>query len=231
MKFGVLTINNGRQRILKLFGESILRSKRGVNIKFPVICVSGIEDKPICSHYDIEHITYPNSPATYKWNIGMERMRQLDLDYVIILGSDDIVSTDAFINIITAMEAGHDLIGFTTIYVYDVDGRTRGQLRRLDGRSMFGVGKTIHRSILDKVNWQPWEYSAPRNWGMDAIVSRNTNPHVTNRAIVEGMIVDCKTKENLNKFSMFISNKKGYVVDNKLFFDFLSEEEKQILCM
>jgi hypothetical protein len=229
MHFGIITINHHRPQILRLFCASINRLRNDIGINFPVICVSEQEDETMCSQYGIGHITYPNEPATEKWNQGMMYLKDLDLDYVIIMGSDDIMSTECLRNIMFEMNNDVDLIVLKTIFVYDTDGKYRGTLKRITTKGFFGVGKTINKRILDAVNWRPWEYSAPRNWGMDSICSRNISEYVKTTAVVEGMIVDCKSQQSLNKFSMFHYNRHGQNEDSTKFFDILSPEEIGIL--
>jgi hypothetical protein len=53
-------------------------------------------------------------------------------------------------------------------------------------------------------------------------------PHVKSRAIVEGMVVDVKSRESLNKFS-FWHGRDLALCPPETFYQILSEEEKQIL--
>ena len=229
MNWGFLTINFKRPQIFRLFCASIKRLRAETGINFPVICVSEAEDAKICSDHEIGHITYPNVPVSEKWNQGMLYLKTLGLDYAIISGSDDVFSTDCLRNIIIEMNNDIDLIGFKSLYVYDADGKYRGTLKHITSGNFLGPGKTINKRVLDAVNWRPWEYHTPRSWGMDAIASRNIAPHVKTTAVVEGVIVDCKTKESLNKFTMFHNNRHGQDVDKNIFYDILSKEELAIL--
>jgi len=229
MTFGILTINFRRPQIFRLFCASVKRLRAETGIDFPVVVVSEPEDRNMCDSYNIGHIAQVNIPVSEKWNTACGYMRKLGVDYIIVMGSDDIFSTECLRNIIIEMENDIDLIGIKTLYVYDADGKYRGTLKHITSKNFFGVGKTINRRVLDAVDWRPWTYHAPRSWGMDAICSRNIAPHVKTTAVVEGVIVDCKTKESLNKFTMFHSNRHGRDVDKNIFYDILSKEELEIL--
>jgi hypothetical protein len=148
---------------------------------------------------------------------------------MIVSGSDDIFSTSALSSLIKEMDNDIDLIGFNKIYVYDTDGVNRGQLLCVTSKGMMGVGKTVHRRVLDSVRWRPWENLIIRRWGMDAIFYRNISPHVKTKSIVDGIIVDCKNRENLNKFTMLKSNYHGKLIDSSIFHNFLSKQELDIL--
>jgi hypothetical protein len=229
MKFGFLTINNGRQKVLQLWCASIQRLRRDTGIDFPAVCVSGADDITICDNNSIHHVTQVNNPANEKWNTGLKWLREQDVDYVIISGSDDVFSTQALANILVATNSVPDLIGFNTLYVYCAEGISKGKLKRITSKGVLGVGKVVHRRVLDAVDWRPWDYGEGRSWGMDAIFSRNTAQHIKTRVIVEGVIVDVKTAQSLNKFSMFEKNRHGADADSNIFYNILGDEEKKIL--
>jgi hypothetical protein len=229
MKFGIITINYNRQKVLKLFCASIKRLRNDVNIHFPVVCVSGMEDRQICEEYNIAHIYQDNKPATAKWDTAMSYMQKEQVDFVIIMGSDDIMSTECLRNIMSEMQHDTDLIGLQSMYVYCAEGKSKGCLKHITTRGIFGVGKTINKRVLDKVDWKPWSVSVPRSSGMDAVAARNIAEHVKTRVFVGGTIVDVKTHDSLNKFSMFERNGHGTNVDNSIFYKIMGEEEKQIL--
>lgn len=229
MKFGFLTINNKRPQIFHLFCASIKRLRKETGVDFITVCVSGAEDAVRCYQYDIHHITQQNNPATAKWDTGMSYLRQFNLDYVTIMGADDIMSTDTLQRLIDTMHQDIDLIGFNKIYVYATTGEYKGKLKLVTSRNILGVGKTINKRVLDKVDWRPWQGNVQRNWGMDALAHRNISAYVGTKVILDGLIVDCKCEESLNKFSMFVVNKHGVDVSSKVFDDILGDEEKQIL--
>lgn len=230
MKFAFLTINNRRPMIFNLFCASIKRLRKDIGYDFPVVCVSGLEDKKICANYGITHITHANSPATEKWNLGMVALRELHPEYVVVMGSDDIMSTDTLKALVEQMKLGFDMIGLNEVYVYDGDGAyQKGMLKHYVSGKVLGVGKCLHSRVLDEINWRGWQYYQPRNYGMDGILSRNTNRYIKTHAIVQGIIVDVKSKDSLNKFTMFVHNHKGETVNSQIFYDILSEEELEIL--
>jgi hypothetical protein len=228
MTFGFLTINNGRQKILQLWCASMRRLRINFG-DFPVVCVSGAEDKKICTDYGIHHVTQANHPSSEKWNTALSYLRTLNIDYSIVSGSDDIFSTQSLTNILVATNTEPDLIGFNSLYIYCAEGVSKGRMVHITTKGIFGVGKVLSKHVLDATNWRPWDYGQGRSWGMDAILSRNIAQHIRTRVIVDGMIVDVKTAESLNKFSMFEKNKHGAYVDKNIFYSILGNEEREIL--
>jgi hypothetical protein len=207
---------------------SIKRLRAEIDINFPVIVVSEKEDSVVCSEFNIGHIIHPNV-STEKWNIGCSYLQQLGLDFVIVSGSDDLFSTQYLRNIMFEMQNDVDVIGTKQLFVYDCDGKYRGTLKHITSKIIMGVGKTINKRVLDAVDWKPWQYPIARNWGTDSILTRTIAPYVKTTSIVEGIIVDCKSRESLNKFSMFETNRHGQNIDSSVFYNILSKEERDIL--
>ncbi len=224
-KFGIVTINYKRPQVFELWVESIKRLRTLVGF-FPVVCVSEYEDETICRKNDIHFIHRQNRPVTKKWNKGFDWLRTQDVDYVIIVGSDDIISNELMNNLITAMDKDYDLIGIHEIFFFGTYGLYRNKLYRLNKNKMLGVCKTIHRRILDRIDWKP--FPLERNYGMDGMVSRLINPIVKSSCTVEGLCCDIKTKESLNRIT-FWARKIGHAEDNSVLFRHLSENEIKLL--
>jgi hypothetical protein len=227
MKFGILTISYKRPKVLHLFLASIKRLRNDVGY-FPVVVVGDEEHKELCSIFNVTHITQQNHPATAKFNTGVDYLMSIGCTYVVITGSDDIISTTLLKRCITEMELDYDLVGISSIYFYAADGQHKGSLRYLKTKDqILGVCRCVHRRLIEKVGGVLWNKES--SWGMDGIALRNIQPHVKTWKIVEGIIVDVKTqKESLNKFSFWISKiRDGCPAE--IFYEILSEEEKQIL--
>lgn len=224
---GIIAPNYQRPKVLHLFCESIKRIRKELDNYIPVCVISDEEDKNLCGAYHINHITQKNLPVTDKFNRGVAWARDMNFDHILISGSDDIFSTDTIRRIMEATSEGYDLIGVNRLYFYAGDGLYRGNMVRFDAQRMLGVGKTIKMDILAKVNYRPW--TKDKNWGMDALVTQAITPYVKKEIVLnDTIIVDVKTRVNINKGSMWM-NKIKTRTDPKIFYDIISEEEKQIL--
>ena len=224
--FGVVTINNGRPKVFKLFCASMKRLRTQVGIDFPVVCVSGIEDRKTCDEYGIGHIVQANKPVSRKFDTACKYMQALGLEYVIVMGSDDIMSTSLLKSLISEMNKGISLIGIKELYFYGTEKNFKGKLLYIRLTSLAGVCRTIHKSILDKVDWMPW--NADKGWGMDGLMMKRIRPYVTTQSVVEGLVCDVKSDCNLNRFSYWNSKVKE-PTPAKVFYDILSDEELEIL--
>lgn len=223
--FGIVTINNGRPKVLELWCAQINRLRTDLKAFIPAVVVSGAEDEAICTKYSIRHITQKNVPVTAKWNTAFRYMRWLEVDYTIILGSDDIMATDLLIAEIKQMNRGISLIGVEKIYFYAGDGAYKGQMTSITGRKILAPAKVISKKVLDNIDWVvcPTE----KNWGMDAIMDKTIRHFVGScMAVVDGMVVDVKTKVNLNSFRVFA---RRQTENPQEFYKILSEKELELL--
>ena len=92
--FCIITANWNRPEVLTLWCASIKRIREDLDIFIPAVVVSDRWDSTICNKYHIHHINHRNNPVSEKFNAGCKYAESIGVDYVMVLGSDDIVSTD-----------------------------------------------------------------------------------------------------------------------------------------
>jgi glycosyltransferase involved in cell wall biosynthesis len=224
---GIMSISYKRPQVLELFCASIQRIKTEMDMFIPCVIVGDAEHYEICSKYQIHFIAQENHPATAKWNRGVDYLMGLGLDYVCILGSDDLCDTTLMKNLFSEMQNGTELIGVSSIYFYSADGRYRTKMRWLNSpKQILGVARCISKEIIYKAGGVLWNKNS--SWGMDGICLKNILPHVKTVKIVQGDVFDVKTCESLNKATMWLS-KLSIEEDPRKFWSILSEEELQIL--
>jgi hypothetical protein len=223
---GIITLNHKNRKVLALWCAQIKRLRIELDTYIPAVVVSDEGDKSLCGHYGVWHITQQSAKgeASMKWNTAMAYMRSIGMDAVMILGSDDVISTDFYCKTQYWVELGTDLIGVKNAYFYCAQGLDRGKLVKLEGRNILGIGKTVSSRVLDMADWNLWRVK--KDWGMDAMAQKEIDKHTPTKALIDEIIVDVKTRDNLNSFNVF---KRRPQVDSSVFLNILSEEEKQIL--
>ena len=225
--FGILSISHKRDKVLELFCTGVQRLRAEMEMFIPCVVVGDEEHYEICSKYSIHHIAQSNHPATRKWNTGVAYLMGLGVDYILILGSDDLCSTDLVKNLYAQMQKGTHLIGINSVHFYSADGEFRGKMRNLSApKQLLGVARCISKDIIYKVDGVPWNKDS--SWGMDAICLRNILQHVKTSALVEGDCYDIKTKESLNRWTFW----KGRIPQEEnpaRFYNILSEDELRLL--
>lgn len=226
VSFGFIAPNYNRPTILSLWCAGINRLRNELGTYIPAVVVSEESDKDICDFYQVFHITQENKPVTEKFNRGCAYMRELGIDYTIVSGSDNIFSTDCLKAMVSEMDKGYDLIGVNSIYFYATQGKHRGKLVHLHGTKMLGVGKCISKTVMDKINWRPW--NKDKNWGMDWVATQNIAPYVKSEKILSfTKIFDCKSDQNINSANMWMQKLKE--VDVNIFYDILSTHERELI--
>ena len=230
--FGIITISHKRPEILRLWCASIKRLRAECGW-FPVMVVGDEDHRSICNEYDIWHWGRPNYPIEDKWNCAVDVMMCDDnlRGYIMISGSDNIISTNLLMNMKSIMGEGYDMIGIKKIWFYCAEGLYKGRSRGIEQTYPMGVCKAIHRRVIGQAGTL---WTGTKGWGMDADCQKNIAPYVKTTTIADGIVFDIKTSESLNKYTIVqkkATNEKSwpFPVESNLIWDIMGEEEKQIL--
>ena len=133
----------------------------------------------------------------------------LNVDYVLCLGSDDLISNSLLDKYIESMEFGYDFIGLLDCFIYD---RLTNDLRFWVGYNGIrigetaGIGRCLSKRILDEFDWKPWVDAHDR--GLDGTMFRKLKemPHTEK---VFGCLkdnifaVDLKDSQSMTSFEHF----------------------------
>jgi len=226
MEIGVISANFGRLPILKIFCAGIARLRRETGLAIPCVVAGDISGAEVCDSYNIEHIICRNYPLTGKFNTACEALKGR-VDYVMVMGSDNLISTMSFNRVIQEAERGIDLIGFNDVYFYGLDDIYAGKLFHFKHTEVLGVGRTIKASILDKFKWRPWVKDADR--GIDRRMLNEVTPLAkTNVLLRGGAVIDLKTNWNLNHIRSW-ANKLGVMSSDNLIWDMVGPEEANLI--
>lgn len=168
MRLGILTAIWQRHEVFEVFKQGIERIKEHTDLEIEVVCVGseGKKSANLCKDY--HYVPFKNKPLSNKWNAGMLKMKELNVDYVLCLGSDDLVSNSLIDKYKEAMEFGYDFIGLLDCFIYDSE---TNDLRFWVGYNGIrvgetaGIGRCLSKRLLDIFEWQPWEDAHDR--GLD----------------------------------------------------------------
>lgn len=104
---------------------------------------------------DLTHvIIHPNEPLGAKWQRAVDEARALSPDYLIVTGSDDVLTGDTAA-LATTMQ-GHELLIFTAWTIFDGDKHWRAKYNALRSphKPPIGGGRVYSRALLDRMRWQ-----------------------------------------------------------------------------
>jgi len=204
MKLGILTAIWGRPQLTKIY----LNRMKYLQEKYGIVCVCvGSENQftQECLDRGIIYTDYNNKPVSNKWNHGMLSFRDIDIDHVMIMGSDDFAS-DSFYEYVMDMIKGKDFTGCHDLYIYGARKGRRGfgQLFYFTYTGyVIGPGRCYSKRILKMMDFTPWDDG--RNAGLDGSIARNVKRlggTVVRKSFgmkEEGLfLVDIKTTNNIS---------------------------------
>lgn len=131
------------------------------NVEIKRIAVYSREDPdPTIDVPGWTYAQFPNRPLSDKWQAGAKRIRKMDVDAMMIFGSDDFLNAAFIEEAVEAIKNGHDYVMPKSLYFYDTACK-ESIYCQLIGR--VGGGRTLSRRILDKMQWNVWEPGYQKN--------------------------------------------------------------------
>lgn len=175
---------------------------------------------PLCKKYNIEYCFYKNLPLGEKKNFGLNECLKKSWDYLIELGSDDILKSEIL-----------ELYKFDkpTLYLNHIafiNSETQ-ECRALKSQTFYGIGRAIRRDCFQSVTtlegcklWQD-KANAGLDSGSNFLLS--ANGFLGKQVKCDYPIgIDIKSKENIWAYNP----EAGYAYDFEKLLKGLSQEEK-----
>lgn len=201
-----------RPEVFKLFAKGV--KDLPYDLRVIVSGSEGRTSRSMVVNEGFEYIEVRNRPLGNKMNQPVVKAK--GSDYVICMGSDDILSPELFKLYLRYMKLGFDFIGLEDFYFYDLN---RGKAlywggytdRKRKGKTV-GAGRCLSAKLLDSMDWQPWD--AKRNQYLDASMNEKISSAKKKKVInlkKRGlMAVDLKSSKNITPFQRW---------DNSLYID------------
>jgi len=206
-----------RHDIFELWANGVHRLKRDFpEIKIDVLIAGseGKSSKDMVEKHGFTYIEVPNSPLGAKANARLNASKQFDSDYIVLVGSDDIISSNCFLLMLCNMAKGYDEIAPMDIYYYNtVDNKayySHGYQNKRKGEPI-AVGRCLSKSILDKAGWQLWSNTALQyldGWSRDKIKKHRTSKLYYSCRESGVVICDIKSEVNMTPFKQRANNEE-----------------------
>jgi hypothetical protein len=224
MKLGILTAVWQRYDVLETFKEGIERLKQHSNIEIEVVAVGSEGKKSANACKEFHYVPFKNKPLSNKWNAGMLKMKELNVDYVLCLGSDDLMCNNALDKYIEAMEQGFDFIGLLDCFIYDTKTNDLRFWVGYNGKRIgetAGIGRCLSSRLLEQMSYLPWGDGIDR--GLDGAMFKELK-NINHTQKLFGCLkdnifaVDLKDSQSLTGFQHFAKYPKFHPQDmfNKL---------------
>jgi len=210
-RIAVITCFHGRPEISAVFMKSIAYLKACVNFidfkLFAAVTEGDADNIDLCTQYSADIALHDNQHLGDKWNVALSLCKDWKPDYVLIMGSDDLVAPELILWYQREMHAGTDFFGVPDLFFHDT--RT-GQAVYFSyppskGRSV-GAGRMISAQALEACEWHLWPYAASSSLDL-ACQERLETKGIQMRVchVHRGMIIDLKSDTNIWNFERFVS--------------------------
>jgi len=162
-----------------------------------------------CLDYGLSYHEYDNLPLGRKWNYGAKVARETDPDFLVIVGSDDVISTPTFDTLFQLMHQGYDYIGMLDLYFFHAG---RGDIKYWPGYANNRTGEPVgcyrifSRRALDRMDWVLWDDEL--NKYLDGSMTRRIKAlpelrTVSVRLDEMGFALDIKAGQSISSYKSF----------------------------
>lgn len=203
----------------------IQRLKSHPDFKIESLAVISEESMiPLCEQYGIRWTMYKNQPLGEKKNHGLSVAKEIDFDYLLEIGSDDLVLNellDDYKNYIGKF----DFFGITdAAYINSETGECR---RLISKHSTYGAGRMVSRKTLEAVNWKLWNDKIERGMDNNSVLGlqRKGFTYTKTKPLAFPGVIDVKGQENIWRFNYFL----GQPYDKLEVYKRLSPQEVKML--
>lgn len=124
--------------------------------------VSRVEDAELCYELGVPCVWYPNEELGAKWNYGLQHTIPLEWDYLVTLGSDDIVKP-SMLDLYAEMKLT-DVVIMDKIHFIDVPTGRASILTK----ARVGAGRRISRRVIEACKYKLWTDDMNKSLDMDS---------------------------------------------------------------
>lgn len=162
-KIAIITAVWKRPEVFELFARSIHDLEKIDNLEIVTIIAGseGDQSRKMVEAHNFKYIEIPNEPLGNKVNAPAYQAQQEGVDYVLCVGSDDLISVPLMEFYIKTMKAGHDFIGVLDFYFYDTNSKKAaywgGYREAYRKGHACGAGRLISARLMKAWGWLPWE--------------------------------------------------------------------------
>lgn len=169
---------------------------------FPIDAFAVISEEsmiPLCEKYKVEYCFYKNEPLGEKKNYGLAQACKKEFDYLVEIGSDDLLKDEWLTAFKPYFEKGKELITLSNfVYLNSED----GVCRRMTTASTFGLGRAIKKSALEKMGYKLWNPVFSKGLDNNSIFAMARKGILETRVKTEKPIaIDIKSETNIWKFN------------------------------
>jgi hypothetical protein len=182
--------------------------------------ISEVSMITLCKKYDIDYVMYKNEPLGEKKNFGLKVALTKDWDYLIEIGSDDLLKTE-ILEEYSKYFGKYHLIGLERFIFLNSDDLACREYRNA---SLFGVGRAMSRESIKNIG-ELWSNKLNRGLDNNSTAKFHRAKYMDVR-IKKPLAIDIKSQVNIWPFN-YLEGKK---IDFETAVEGLSQEEINAIC-
>lgn len=144
--------------------KNIKLLKEQTDVPKVIIVCSLQEELEYYKQFQVTVILSENKPLGKKWQSGVNVANKLGANPLIILGSDDILSSGFIKMVLNKLKQGFEFVGCTAWFSLDVKANKIYSSRYINRNEDYpiGSGKVYTKSLLDRIGWKVFDQKADR---------------------------------------------------------------------
>lgn len=213
MKVAIVSAVWQRPEVFEMFAKGVKHLVSNCkDIEFTVI-ISGSEgdkSKSMVEKHGFIYIEIPNDPLAVKMNATVIRAKEYDVDYILGVGSDDVITPELMNAYMDFMLIQTDYVGVTDFYFYDTISKKSlywgGYRESYRKGHLCGAGRLISKRLLNIWNWQPWDVRHNKILDTSIQEKLNRTPHTSGAFSLKDkgvFALDIKSSTNMTPFSLW----------------------------
>lgn len=153
MKLALLAPLWGRFNVFELFKTGLERLQNVHPFDVVIVGSEGQESKEACK--DFHYVEAPNKPLGDKMNQGLQKIKELNPDYVLLTGTDHILDDSLLEKHLSYIDQGIEDIAIRDGYFYDSDEKELWYSEYTDGRTQ-GMARCLSRRVIEELDFELW---------------------------------------------------------------------------
>lgn len=153
-----------------------------------------------CMQRGMDWVNFYNDGIGRKMNAGVRVSSYSQWDWLITLGSDDLIRPEIFASANYMAAEGFKFFGTNDCILYDWN--TGNAKRHKSGSQIIGAGRFVHRSLVEQCDYQLWPDDAMS--GLDGQseqrVEEVTGHYIQHMPTAHPFIVDVKSDVNIHSY-------------------------------
>jgi len=192
-----------RPEVFEMFAQGV--QNLGVDVDVIIAGSEGNTSRSMVEAYGFDYIEIANTPLATKMNATT--LAAKGSDYVVCMGSDDIISPELIQEYVKYMKQGYDFIGVKDFYFWDTVSKRAiywgGYRERYRKGVTAGAARCISARLMDEWDWMPWkvEHSKYLDNSMEGRITGKRK--VLSLKELGLYALDIKSSENMTPFALW----------------------------